>query len=246
MEIYLNIKYQMNKKELTNEIKKIGPWFQTIELEKGIITTDIYPTSKRGKRLNAGDIFWPQLRKILPYSIKGLRILELGTDAGLYCVRAAMEGASVVGIDKDKQCLKQAEFIKKYFEDKFSKKIDVRYINGQIENLIDFKLGQFDILIACAVLHCMVPRDKSTKVKKQRKIKLAKTICDISDNILIREKEKYIKGKIEKELIEDRSMNVFIDEFKRNGFKKVVETKKYLNRIVIVYSKTKNLKFNEG
>lgn len=227
----------MNKKELVKKIKKLGPWFQTIELEKDIVTTSIYPTSKRGKRLNAGDLFWPQLRKILPLSLKGKRILELGPDAGLYCVRASLEGASVVGIDKDSHCFSQAKFIKKYFENKYDKILDVKYVQGNIEDIDVEKIGKFDIVIACAVLHCMVPRNKSVDIKQKRKKKLAKILCDITDTIIIREKEKYIKGKIEKELWEDRRLDIFTDEFEKNGFKKVKETKKYLNRIVVVYSK---------
>lgn len=227
----------MKKKELIKKIKILGPWFQTIELEKGIITTDIYPTSKRGKRLNSGDIFWPQLRGILPLSLKNKKILELGPDAGLFCVRAALEGASVVGVDKDDKCIKQAEFIKKYFEEKYGKNLDVKYVRGKIEDIIDMRLGKFDIVLACAVLHCMVPRQKTVEKKRQRKIQLAKTLCKISDTIIIREKEKYITGRIEKSLYEDRRLDIFTNEFEKEGFEKILETKKHLNRIVVVYSK---------
>ena len=124
---------------------RIGPkWYQTMDLGDGLLA--------QGYR-DSGDFIWPRIRALLPKNIKGKRILDIGCNAGVFCIRAAQEGAEVVGIDHDVKYLAQAKFLKQYF-DELDGELPITYINANIE-LIDIKkdFGLFDYVFGMAVIY---------------------------------------------------------------------------------------------
>jgi len=132
------------------ELRKDFKWYQKIDLGEGIVTPG---------HSDCGDIAWRQLRDHLPKPLGGLRVLDLGCNAGAYCVRAALEGAEVVGVDCDQRWLDQAKFVKKSFEEKYQTNLKITFIKELIENVSD--IGIFDIVIASGVLyHIRYPMDK--------------------------------------------------------------------------------------
>ena len=61
---------------LKSKIESFGKWYQQIDLD-GVITCD--------NRLGGGDYFWKLMQKhVLPADMDGLRILDLGSNAGCY------------------------------------------------------------------------------------------------------------------------------------------------------------------
>ena len=107
-------------------------WYQTIEF-----TLDV---SSRGCKW-CGDPAWQNIKKFLPSSLEGKRVLDLGCNAGIFCVRSALLGADeCIGVDcndwrKDANYLEQAEFVKEFFEKKHNRKMNIRYIEGRMEDV---------------------------------------------------------------------------------------------------------------
>ena len=140
----------------------IGPkWYQSMDLGDGLLA--------QGYR-DSGDFIWPRIRALLSKNLKGKRILDIGCNAGVFCIRAAQEGAEVVGIDHNAKYLAQAKFLKQYF-DELDRKLPIIYINANVE-LIDIKkdFGSFDYVFGMAVIYHMHFISK-----------IAKQISDITD-----------------------------------------------------------------
>lgn len=139
---------QMDTDAVKETIKGFD-WYQTIEFEPGIVA--------RGYD-HCGDPVWPAIRNLLPVDLRGLRILDLGCNAGIFCVRAALEGASCVGVDSNcwkgrAKYLQQAEFVKSYFEDKAGHPLDIKFIQAHLDDYVSQKLEPFDYCLAIASIY---------------------------------------------------------------------------------------------
>ena len=119
-------------------------WYQIIDI-------DGKPTNgKPGK----GDVetTWKNVKKFLPDNLNDYRILDLGCNAGMYCVNSILMGAKeAVGIEFNKEYYKQALFVKEYMEKKHDMSMNIKYIHGTTENHIEY-LGKFDIVFAFSVV----------------------------------------------------------------------------------------------
>ena len=162
--------------ETSREIISKISWYQTIEFEEGVISN--------GCKW-CGDPAWQNIKKFLPSSLEGKRILDLGCNAGIFCVRSAlMEAKECVGIDcndwrKDSNYLEQAEFVKAFFEKKHNRKLNIRYIEGRMENILQEDNGIFDYCFAIASLYYT---NKSEDVVKR--------ISEICKNVIVRLRDK--------------------------------------------------------
>lgn len=135
----------MNKDYIQTQVTALQPWYQSINFD-GIITTQ--------KQLS-GERFWKEIKKFLPDDLKGKRILDLGCNAGYYCISSALLNCKeVIGIESNTKFFKQAEFTKTYFEEKYNRKFDnVKYIKSNISFVNFLELGTFDYVLAIAVLY---------------------------------------------------------------------------------------------
>lgn len=127
------------------ELVELGKWYQTIDLG-GQVTRGY-----RGK----GDVgrAWKNIKRFLPENLKGLRILDLGCNAGAYCVESILMGAGeVVGIEASEHSFRQALFVKELMEKKHNREMNIRYIHGGIYEHIG-GLGAFDIIYAFSILY---------------------------------------------------------------------------------------------
>jgi len=127
------------------EADGLGKWYQTINID-GKLTKGC-----PGK----GDVekTWEYIRKILPKTLEGMRILDLGCNAGAYCVKSILMGAEeVVGIEANDHYFKQALFVKECMEKKHNREMNIRYIHGRIHEHIG-GLGAFDIVYAFSILY---------------------------------------------------------------------------------------------
>ena len=147
-------------------------WYQTIELEPGLTTHGC---------LYCGDPAWKNIQIFLPPSLKGMRILDLGCNAGIFCVRSALRGArECIGIDsndwkEDTDYLRQARFVKEHFENYLGKQLPIRYIEGRMEEVLKRDLGKFDYCYAIASLYYTT--DPEYVVQR---------ISEISENVIVR------------------------------------------------------------
>jgi tRNA (mo5U34)-methyltransferase len=86
-------------------IRELGPWFHNIELA-GLPTAPDhflgdYPRFK-----------WRQFQHVLPESLAGMSVLDIGCNAGFYSCEMKRRGAErVVAIDSDPRYLRQAELV---------------------------------------------------------------------------------------------------------------------------------------
>lgn len=145
--------------ELRRQVNKLAPWYQAINLG-GVWTRRSGPSS-----LDT----WRSLRRLLPSSLEGCRILDLGCNAGLFCIEAGREGAIVVGLDRSAHFIKQALFIRKCL----GAHLSIQYRRCDLATVDFLRWGRFDCVLALSVLHHVGrdefdrPSDETEEVQKR-------------------------------------------------------------------------------
>lgn len=92
------------------EIAELAPWFHNLHLPSGVQTLPDhwlggdFPTFK-----------WQRVAPLLPASLDGWRVLDIGCNAGFYSIELARRGASVLAIDNDPHYLRQARWAVREF-----------------------------------------------------------------------------------------------------------------------------------
>lgn len=121
----------MISKEQLIEFVSSRSWYQTINFTEGI-------TSKGCEW--CGDPAWSNIVKFLPQDLKDKSVLDLGCNAGIFCVRSALMGAEALGIDypgwrPNWDFIEQRVFVKKWFEQEYNNgdKFGIDYISGRME-----------------------------------------------------------------------------------------------------------------
>ncbi|HET6398728.1 MAG TPA: DUF1698 domain-containing protein, partial [Candidatus Thermoplasmatota archaeon] len=87
------------------DIDALGPWLQDVRLPDGTRTAPRHPLGAWPQRL------WDGFRHRIPDDLTGLRVLDVGCNAGYYCVELARRGATVVGLEPSPRYLAQAGFV---------------------------------------------------------------------------------------------------------------------------------------
>lgn len=146
-------------KENGNLKEQVGKfsWYQTIDF-----TDDI---KSRGCAF-CGDPAWGNMKKFLPSSFEGKRILDLGCNAGIFCVRSSIMGADeCVGIEDDSwrkdadgnkrsDFFDQALFTKNHFEQVLDRKFNIKYVEADMDEYIQRDdIGVFDYCYGIASLY---------------------------------------------------------------------------------------------
>ena len=133
---------------LEKQMNSLAPWYQKINLPQGITTS-----SKTYRAVPAGEKAWKQIKQLLPPSLKNMRILDLGCNAGYYCIRSSLMGAKdVIGIDKSPTFFPQTSFIKDCFEAHHGP-LNIKYIQEEILDVDFSMLGSFDYVYAIAIIY---------------------------------------------------------------------------------------------
>jgi tRNA (mo5U34)-methyltransferase len=115
-------------------------WYQRIYLGQGVYTL---PT------LQLHNYVWRAVETMLPEGFQGASVLDVGTNAGYFCIQAKLKGAGrVVGVDFDDRYLKQAEACRAIW------KLDIDYRQADIDQLQLHTLGQrFDVVLFTGILY---------------------------------------------------------------------------------------------
>jgi len=173
----------MDKKQLKQEIDRLKPWYQNVDFGNDIKAVSQHSTL-------SGEYAWNYIKQLLPDNLDGKRILDLGANAGLFCIRTAQMGSKeVVGIDNRGRYVRQCELLKKHFNTP-----NVTYIKDNLENLPNIDLGKFDIILAIAVLY-WVGRGGGGKVSKgthyskayrDKELKFIDHLVTLSDKFIVR------------------------------------------------------------
>ena len=91
------------------QLRALAPWFHNLHLPDGRQTAPDHPL---------GDFpafKWQQIAPALPEDMTGMRVLDIGCNAGFYSIELARRGATVLGIDVDPHYLRQAEWARERF-----------------------------------------------------------------------------------------------------------------------------------
>src|SRR5947209_5790143 len=92
-----------------DEIASLAPWFHNLHLPDGRQTAPDHPLG------DFPTFKWEQLAAALPEDMSGMRVLDIGCNAGFYSIALALRGANVLGIDVDEHYLRQAEWARERF-----------------------------------------------------------------------------------------------------------------------------------
>ncbi|HZP42840.1 MAG TPA: DUF1698 domain-containing protein [Candidatus Binatia bacterium] len=91
----------MTRAEILARIRELRPWFQNVPLGDGIFTKDLDDPTNSFPGQNIPWGLWERIKKVIPARLTGLRVLDVGCNAGFYSFRMRERGADVVGIDID-------------------------------------------------------------------------------------------------------------------------------------------------
>lgn len=84
-------------------VARLRPWLQNVHLPSGRQTAPEHPLGDWPRRL------WDGFRDHVG-DLQGKRVLDVGCNAGFYCIEAARRGAEVVGVEPNPRYLEQARF----------------------------------------------------------------------------------------------------------------------------------------
>ncbi len=167
-------------------------WYQTIEFEKDLISKGC---------LWCGDPAWSNIKTFLPGNLSGMRVLDLGCNAGLFCVHCAEMGArEVIGVDwtgwrPNWDFQEQQVFVKNYFEKKHNKKFPITYVSQKMEDYVARDdIGFFDYVLAIASIYYTTNSESCVK-----------NITKITDKVILR-------------LRDESRIRAFTTLFERYGF----------------------------
>lgn len=129
-----------DRESLISLVNSFPYWYQRIYLGRGVYTL---PT------LQLHNYVWQATEALLADGFKGANVLDVGTNAGYFCIQAKLRGAGqVIGVDFDERYLKQAEACRAIW------KFDIDYRQVDIDRLQLHTLGQrFDVVIFTGILY---------------------------------------------------------------------------------------------
>ncbi len=135
----------MTRDEIQAELKRLAPWFHRIDLGDGLYTKT---ESVMGEPVDHPRAPWQTIQKLLPASLDGKSLLDVGCNAGFYAFEAKRRGAKrVLGVDGQRQHVRQGLFVRKVLG------LEVEFRRLNVYELAPRNVGQFDITLALGLLY---------------------------------------------------------------------------------------------
>lgn len=165
----------------SDRVAELAPWYQNI------VVGGVQTANKRDT-----EDAWLRIRENFSIKYDGARILDLGCNAGFYSLMAANQGASVIGIEAFDHSIKQAHFLKEYYEDIFDKKLDVTFIHKDISDIDFLSMGKFDCIFALAILYHIgnFKYGKGTPESFKEQDRVLKQLVQITDKFIVRARQR--------------------------------------------------------
>jgi tRNA (mo5U34)-methyltransferase len=138
---------RLTRAEVLKGIERLAPWFHCIDLGDGLLTKS---KSAIGEPIDHPRPTWENVKAFLPPDLTGQTLLDVGCNAGFYSIEAKRRGAArVLGLDSQRDLIKQAEFVREVLE------LDIEYGRKSVYDLDPFTMGQFDVTLALGLIyHC--------------------------------------------------------------------------------------------
>jgi tRNA (mo5U34)-methyltransferase len=135
----------MSREAILNGLKTFEPWFHRIDLGNGIFTKT---ESVMGEPVDHPRETWEIVQQCLPADLSGKSVLDVGCNGGFYCVEAKRRGAArVLGIDGQRQHVRQALFVRKVLG------LDLEFRRFSVYDLQPGNIGRFDITLALGLVY---------------------------------------------------------------------------------------------
>jgi len=136
--------------KVIKELNALGGWYQKMDIH-GV------PTLKDGQPYS-GNISSSKILKIvksfMPSSLNGMRVLDLGSNAGFFSLNMSMMGASeVIGVEMNDVFFNQSLYLKKHFEELNGGELNVKFIQKNISDLNFNEFGKFDYVLALSIIY---------------------------------------------------------------------------------------------
>ncbi len=130
----------LSRDEIRRRVDALGPWFHNLDL-RGVSTA---PTHFLG---DYPAVKWRRFSGVIPDSLAGKSVLDIGCNAGFYAMEMKRRGAErVLGLDTDDEYLEQARFA-----------ADVNGLKIEFRKLSAYNVGElgetFDLVIFMGVLY---------------------------------------------------------------------------------------------
>ncbi len=135
----------MTREEIIARVERLGPWFHCIDLGRGVVTKT---ETAIGEPVEHPRPTWELVREHLPADLSGKSVLDVGCNAGFYCVEAKRRGAArVLGVDAQRSLVRQALFVRRVLG------LDIEFRRMSVYDLEARALGQFDITLALGLVY---------------------------------------------------------------------------------------------
>ncbi|MCM3874101.1 MAG: DUF1698 domain-containing protein [Pyrinomonadaceae bacterium] len=135
----------MTTDEILAGLKRLEPWFHSIDLGGGITTKT---ESVMGEPVDHPHEPWQVIQQCLPRDLHGKSLLDVGCNAGFYSFEAKRRGAArVLGVDGQRQHIRQALFVRKVLG------LDLEFRRMNVYELDRQTIGQFDITLALGLIY---------------------------------------------------------------------------------------------
>ena len=135
----------MTREEILAGIEKLRPWFHCVELGEDLRTKT---ESAIGEPVEHPLATWECVRPHLPADLSGKSLLDVGCNAGFYCVEAKRRGAArVLGVDSQRHLVRQARFVRRALG------LDIEVEKMSVYDLDPRATGQFDVTLALGLVY---------------------------------------------------------------------------------------------
>jgi tRNA (mo5U34)-methyltransferase len=125
---------------LKSQIEQLGEWFHNLDLH-GV------PTAPHHFLGDFPAIKWKHVSNALPQDLTGATVLDIGCNAGFYCIQMKRRGADrVLGIDVDDRYLNQARFAAEQLS------LQIEFQKRSVYEVANLP-GQFDFVIFMGVFY---------------------------------------------------------------------------------------------
>jgi len=126
--------------ETARRVSELGDWFHNLDLN-GVATAPAHFLGDFPR------IKWRQIEAEIPDNLAGTTVLDIGCNAGFYCLEMKKRGASrVVGLDVDDRYLSQARFAASVLG------LDIEFVKCSVYNVQEIP-GQFDYVLFMGVFY---------------------------------------------------------------------------------------------
>ena len=136
----------MNKRQLEEGVKALGPWFHKIELPYGVTTKT---ASYAGEDPDHPIPTWTHIFPALPESLEGKTVLDVGCNGGFYSIEALRRGASrVLGVDARQWHVRQSRFAIAALG-----LTNVCFRRASLYDLSPATVGTYDVVLALGLIY---------------------------------------------------------------------------------------------